>query len=109
MNRKLSLLTGAALIVAMFFGGFGIASAAVTISASTIAGETATIDMTDFDVSADGLLVFASDGAGDQITATGANADYQFLVLDAATTDVTNTAGLFDIAVDAGNAAVDVF
>lgn len=80
---------------------------AINVGANDIEGTTATITFTDFTVDADGLVTFASDGAGDQITATAGNADYQVLVVDAATTDITNTAGLIDLNIDAGNAAVD--
>ncbi len=81
---------------------------AINVGDNTILGTTAVIDFTDFDMDADGFIVLASDGAGDQITATSANADYQFLVVNATATDVTNTSGLIDLNVDAGNAAVDV-
>jgi hypothetical protein len=79
----------------------------IAIGANTLSGSTAVIDFTDFDLSADGLITFASDGAGDQIYITTPAADFQALVVDATTNDSTQTAGMIDLNVDSStNGAV---
>ncbi len=72
----------------------------ITGTTYTLTGTTATIDFTDFDVDADGLVTFASDGAGDQISITTPAADFQALVVDGTTNDSTQTAGMIDLNVD---------
>jgi len=82
------------------------ANGGISMGTQALTGTTGIIDYTDFDIDADGLVTFTSDGAGDQINATAGNADYQFLVLNAQTVDSTNTGGVLDLNIDAGNAAV---
>ena len=59
------------------------------------------------EISEIGFIEFNSFDAGDQINATNGNADYQVLVVDATSTAITDTAGLIDLNINAGNAAVD--
>ncbi|MBI2410281.1 MAG: hypothetical protein HYV32_00090 [Candidatus Kerfeldbacteria bacterium] len=79
----------------------------IAITTGTIGSNDATVvDFVDFDVSADGITTWAPDAAGDVLTATSAAGDSRILVADA-TADTTNTSGVIDVNVDAGNAAVD--
>ncbi|TPW09395.1 MAG: Uncharacterized protein FD129_2218, partial [bacterium] len=64
---------------------------ALNMGPNTLLGTTAVLDFTDFDVSADGILTFASDTAGDQITITAPAGDHQALVVDASTNANTST------------------
>ncbi len=80
----------------------------IAITTGTIGSNAATlIDFLDFDVDADGLLVFASDGAGDQISMTSPAADWQALVIDAATADSTNATGLIQLTMDTVTASAN--
>ncbi|MBI2410725.1 MAG: hypothetical protein HYV32_02450, partial [Candidatus Kerfeldbacteria bacterium] len=79
---------------------------ALNIGANTITGTTGVIDLTDFDVDADGNVTQAPDAAGDAQTMTLAAGASQGLVVNASAA-MTETAGIVDLDVNAGNAAVD--
>jgi hypothetical protein len=75
---------------------------ALNVGDNDIEGTTATITFTDFTLDADGLVVFSSDGSGDQISMTGNNVDYQALVVNTATA-ITNTSGIIDLNLSQAN------
>jgi hypothetical protein len=73
----------------------------IAITTGTIGSNDATVvDFVDFDMTGDGLITFASDGAGDQLNMTSPAADWQALVVDAATADSTSDKGIIDLDVD---------
>ncbi len=73
---------------------------ALNVGTNTIIGTTGVIDFTDFDVSADGLVTLAPDGAGSTISMTLPSDNTQGLVIDAATADNQSTAGLVLVTAD---------
>ncbi|OGI95066.1 hypothetical protein A2917_01655 [Candidatus Nomurabacteria bacterium RIFCSPLOWO2_01_FULL_42_17] len=73
---------------------------AISIGGNSIVGTTAAIDLTDFDVSVDGQIIFSSDTAGDQMFITTPAVNFQALVVDATTNDSTQTEGMIDLNVD---------
>ena len=73
----------------------------ITGTTFSLTGTTAVINFTDFDVDADGKVIIAPDVAGDALTINfGAADDFQAIVVDAATNDSTQTAGIIDLNVD---------
>ncbi len=74
---------------------------AISVGANTIAGTTAVIDFTDFDVDADGKVTLAPDTAGDALAINfGAAQALQAIVIDAATNDSTAADGIINLTVD---------
>lgn len=81
---------------------------AITIGSHTILGTTGTIDFTDFDVNNDGKITLAPDNAGDAISISSGATDMQALVYsDTGLGTNVNTAGIIDLNLTPGNAAVD--
>lgn len=77
---------------------------------NVILGTTASINFTDFDVSADGQVTLAPDTAGDALNiALGAAGDIQAIVIDAATYKYNGYSGIIDIDYDTNvNAAAGI-
>ena len=80
---------------------------ALNVGGNNIIGGTAGITFTDFILSTDGKITFASDTTGDQMFITAPSVNFQALVVDATTNDSTQTEGMIDLNVDtATNTAI---